>query len=134
MTTTGLSFIQWSCRCVALALAVVALLGLPLAAAGPRFFPDDPIAQEPDPADASKVQPFPIHLTWDLISSLFVKQGNPVWGRAQNVNTIDEVPDSSWFTNRAGSRALRQPMSPAVPTLRTDRPVPGPSSRESRKG
>src|SRR5205814_8334803 len=26
--------------------------------------------------------------------------------RAQNLNTIDEVPDSSWFTNRAGTRAL----------------------------
>ena len=26
--------------------------------------------------------------------------------RAQNVNTIDEVPDSSWFTNRIGTRAL----------------------------
>ena len=27
-------------------------------------------------------------------------------GRARNVNTIDEVPDSSWYTNRAGSRPL----------------------------
>ena len=27
---------------------------------------------------------------------------NPV--RAQNVNTVDEVPDSSWFTNRVGHR------------------------------
>ena len=26
--------------------------------------------------------------------------------RAKNVNTIDEVPDSSWFTNRIGTRAL----------------------------
>jgi hypothetical protein len=27
-------------------------------------------------------------------------------GRAASVNTIDEVPDSTWFTNRAGSRPL----------------------------
>ena len=26
--------------------------------------------------------------------------------RAQNINTIDEVPDSSWFTNRIGTRPL----------------------------
>ena len=26
--------------------------------------------------------------------------------RAANINTIDEVPDSSWFTNRIGSRAM----------------------------
>src|SRR4029079_15398728 len=26
--------------------------------------------------------------------------------RAQNVNTIDEVPDSSWFTNRVGSTSV----------------------------
>ena len=30
----------------------------------------------------------------------------PAGVRAQNVNTIDEVPDSSWFTNRIGARAL----------------------------
>ena len=29
--------------------------------------------------------------------------------RAQNINTIDEVPDSSWFTNRI----LAHPLSPA---------------------
>ena len=28
--------------------------------------------------------------------------------RAQNVNTIDEVPDSSWFTNRIGARRRRR--------------------------
>ena len=26
--------------------------------------------------------------------------------RAQNVNTLDEVPDSNWFTNRLGTRAI----------------------------
>ena len=93
----------------ALAGAVIALAivtGLTLSAAGPRFFTDDPIAREPDPADASHVQAFPIHLSWDLISSLFVKEGDPAHGPATNINTIDEVPDSSWFTNRAGSRPL----------------------------
>ena len=30
----------------------------------------------------------------------------PSGERARNINTIDEVPDSSWFTNRVGARAL----------------------------
>jgi hypothetical protein len=87
-------------------VALLMLLTLPLSATGPMFFPDDPIAREPDPADASRVQPFPVHLSWDLLSSLIVKEGDPTRGRARNVNSIDEVPDSNWFTNRVGSRPM----------------------------
>ena len=88
---------------VFLGASITAASTAALATAGPKFFPDDPLAREPDPADASHVQPFPVHLTWDLVSSLFVKEGNQAPSRARNVNTIDEVPDSSWFTNRIGS-------------------------------
>jgi hypothetical protein len=73
---------------------------------GPKFFPDDPISREPDPIDASGVKPFAIHLSWDILSSLFLKEGTRSIQPAQNVNTIGEVPDSSWFTNRAGSLPL----------------------------
>jgi len=73
----------------------------------PKFFPDDPIAREPNPVDASGVEPFPVHLSWDLLSSLFaVKAASPATRPAQDVNTIGEVADSSWFTNRSGSRPL----------------------------
>ena len=77
-------------------------------AAAPRFLDDDPIAREPDSADASRVQPFPVHLTWDLVSSLFAKEGVARSSRAQDVNTIDAIPDSSWFTNRLGSQPLSE--------------------------
>src|SRR5215217_915149 len=93
-------------RCASAGIALAMLLALPLSAMAPKFLQDDPIAREPDPADASQVRPFPIHLSWDLISALFGKEGGPTRGRAQDVNTIDEVPDSSWFTNRIGSRPL----------------------------
>lgn len=72
----------------------------------PKFFPDDPIVREPAPKDASQVQSFPIHLSWDIASSLFVKEGSKTIQPAGDVNTIGEVPDSSWFVNRAGSIAL----------------------------
>lgn len=73
----------------------------------PRFFPDDPISLEPDTEDASTAAPGDIGLVYDLSYNLFVTSGRqPSNTRAQNVNTIDEVPDSSWFTNRIGTRPL----------------------------
>ena len=70
----------------------------------PRFYSDDPIAREPDSRDASGVQPWDIGLMYELSYNLFVTSGyKPTNTRARNINTIDEVPDSSWFTNRIGS-------------------------------
>ena len=71
---------------------------------GPRFYSDDPIARVPDTQDASKVQPRELSLVYDAVINLFGRPGQPVVGRAASVNTIDEVPDSSWFTNRIGTR------------------------------
>ena len=109
----------------ALGLLAIALTGLIGSAATPRFFPDDPIAREPDPGDASKVQDFPIHLSWDIISSLFANEGDPVTRTARGVNTVGEVPDSSWFANRAGSRPLTDADVARGPDT-TDGPAPGP--------
>jgi hypothetical protein len=72
----------------------------------PLFFDDDPIARYPETQDASKVQERPLSLYFDASINLFGRPGKPRVGRAASVNTIDEVPDSSWFVNRAGSRAL----------------------------
>ena len=38
----------------------------------------------------------------DLFTSAATRRTNV---KAQNINTIDEVPDSSWFTNRIYTRA-----------------------------
>jgi len=79
-----------------------------LEAAEPKFYNDDPIAVEPETQDASKVSPWKIDLMYDLIRNQFARPGEPVGRRAQNINTIDEVPDSNWFTNRI----LARPISP----------------------
>lgn len=101
---------HFSRRLNAGAVAVVlcaALVSVGTASAQDRkFYPDDPLVREPDPADASGVVPFPVHLTWDLASSLLVKEGSRQASPAKNVNTVDEAPDSSWFTNRIGTSAL----------------------------
>src|SRR4030095_2669176 len=74
---------------------------------GPRFYPDDPIAREPESQDASKTSPYDQSEMYELFFNLFVNAGaKPSGVRAQNINTIDEVPDSSWFTNRVGSRPV----------------------------
>ncbi len=71
---------------------------------GQKFYPDDPITQIVDAEDASGVQDREIDLEYDTLENLFSWPGDQTPNvRAQNVNTIDEVPDSTWFTNRLGS-------------------------------
>jgi hypothetical protein len=73
-------------------------------AATPKFFHDDPIAVMVDSQDASNVTKRDIDLVYDTLENLLTKPGDPTANvRAQNVSTIDEVPDSSWFTNRLGA-------------------------------
>ena len=70
-------------------------------AAAPKFFPDDPLQREPETQDASRAVESRIELFSDLLVNLLMKPGDVTPGvRAGNINTIDEVPDSSWFTNR----------------------------------
>ena len=112
-----------------LAPAVVALtvLGssLGLHAQKPKFFSDDPLQREPETQDASKVQEWEIGLTPDLLQNLFGRPGDPTPDvRAQNINTIDEVPDSSWFTNRIYSKPVA-PEELAKGPNTMDGPAPG---------
>src|SRR5215510_12876482 len=72
-----------------------------------RFYRYDPILREPEPQDADGAAPSGLDLLYDLSYNLFALPGRKPSGlRAQNVNSIDEVPDSSWFTNRIGTRAI----------------------------
>ena len=76
-------------------------------AAAPKFYSDDPVWREVDTQDAAGVEPRELNLLYENLESLFATPGDPASDvRAQNVNTVDEVPDSAWFTNRAGHRAL----------------------------
>ena len=84
------------------AVAIAALDPHPRAA-DPKFYDDDPVSTEPDTQDASAIRHWEIDLAVDLASSLFMSPGDKTANvRAQSINTVDEVPDSSWFTNRLG--------------------------------
>src|SRR6187200_3310436 len=88
------------CGCVLTALAVTS-------GATPRFLSDDPLAREPNSQDAAGVAEWEIDLTVDLAINMFGTPGDSATDvPAKDVNTIDEVPDSSWFTNRIGSRPM----------------------------
>ena len=87
-------------------LTTLTLAGGTLAGQQPKFYADDPLRREPETADASKVVERDIVLSFDLAENLFATPGEVRKIKALNLNTIDEVPDSSWFTNRIGARPV----------------------------
>jgi hypothetical protein len=82
-------------------LAATLALSVLIAAPPPTFYPDDPLAREPESRDASGAAPGDVGLMYDIAFNLFAtSRREPSKVHAGNVNTIDEVPDSGWFTNR----------------------------------
>lgn len=73
----------------------------------PRFLPDDPVAVDDDTAfDASGAKRIELSEIYDFAANTWGSPGERTGIRAVNVNTLDEVPDSSWFTNRIGVRDM----------------------------
>jgi hypothetical protein len=120
-------------------IAIVGALALVIGAvntsgAGRRFFDDDPISREPETQDASKVQAWSIDVIVDLFVNLFTRPGDPTPDvRARNINTIDEVPDSSWFVNRIVARPIALEELSRGP-LTGEGPAPGPWTVAAPKG
>jgi hypothetical protein len=108
------------------AVGTLALVTLSAAAmANPaKFYSDDPILVEPETQDASRVSPWKIDLLYDLMLNQFTRPGIPPGTRARNINTIDEVPDSNWFTNRILARPMSIEEAVRGPST-TDGPAPG---------
>jgi hypothetical protein len=74
---------------------------------GRKFFDDDPLDREPETQDASGVGDREIDLFYDLAENLFGNPGDSTPDlRARSINSVDEVADSSWFTNRILARPL----------------------------
>ena len=87
-------------------LAVALLTGIGSRAASPKFYPDDPVWLDPENQDASGVKPLTLSDRYDYLENSYLGAGDRTDTRAVNVNSLDEVPDSSWFTNRIGRRAM----------------------------
>jgi hypothetical protein len=90
-----------------LVAGVVLIFDFNAAAAGAKFYSDDPIKLVIDSQDASAMKARSINLVYDTLENSFARPGDSTPDvRAQNVNTVDEVPDSNWFTNRLGTRPM----------------------------
>jgi hypothetical protein len=93
------------CRMVVVAAAVAAASAVVAGAGTGKFYPDDPLPIDPEPEEARGVAPHELNHAldgWDSVRGA----GDRTCRRALNVNSMDEVPDSSWFTNRIGSILL----------------------------
>ena len=70
-----------------------------------RFYPDDPIWVDGDRRDIPPVAEFDLSKSYEFIIETFRGTAES-HGPALNVNTLGEVPDSSWFVNRLGRHAM----------------------------
>ncbi len=73
---------------------------------------EEPIRLDFDMQSIPKPATYETGYLWDFSNNTFIQPFTkaPSFGRktveAYNVNTLDEVPDSSWYTNRNGRRAM----------------------------
>jgi hypothetical protein len=107
-----------------IAVFVAAALTTFGSAASPRFYDDDPLWVERPTESAAGIEQAEVDLVVDLTYNLLTGAAPERAVRAQNVNTVDEVPDSSWFTNRVGRLPLSAADVARGPDT-TDGPAPG---------
>ena len=93
---------QWWHTGLTVFLGLLVCLGSAHSAAAQRFYPDDPLWEDPDRMDMPVPQKRAGADAFDpltFLSRVFGPNGNHT-GPAVNVNTLGEVPNSSWYTNR----------------------------------
>ena len=78
------------------------------AASAPKFYNDDPLWSEPKPVPVSMAAKREIVEQYEFFRNTFKEpyreeRREGAVPRAQNANTMDEVPDCSWYTNRFGT-------------------------------
>ncbi len=95
---------------ITIVVVVVALTGWAPPARAQKFYPDDPLWKEPPPLDTVDPQAVALSGILEWFTNQFTRPGDrqPEEGviAAQNVNTLGEVPDSPWFTNRHGRNRM----------------------------
>lgn len=90
---------------LAFSVAVVFLLCSANATAQ-KFRPDDPTWKDEDTLNISQPVSVTVSDYYDFVENTFLSPGDKRRVRAVNINTLGEVPDSSWFTNRHGHKAM----------------------------
>ena len=104
-------------RKLVLTVLVAAVLGLlgyaeSTGSASKKFYPDDPLWREPTPRYTGQVKPREVDDLYDFVENRFVTPSQQDEARkrgsspAGNINTLGEVPDSNWYTNRHWLRRM----------------------------
>jgi hypothetical protein len=79
---------------------------------GRKFYPDDPIWREPAPRAVTKVAVRKVDDLYDFVANSYVtpgregKSGRLTTRSALDINTVGEVPDGPWYTNRHWLRRM----------------------------
>ena len=123
-------------QCVRKTLSFV-LVGLACqatAAIAQKYLPDDPISKVPEVESAQKAGVQTINAMYDFMYHS-AKHKTPPATSSLGINTLGEVPDSSWFTNRPtlsvealqkGARVHGEPQPPfTVVAAKTEGVTPG---------
>ncbi|HYR89676.1 MAG TPA: hypothetical protein VE422_36720 [Terriglobia bacterium] len=88
------------------------------------FRSDDPVSIDRDNLPVSMVVRRKINDYDDFLENTFFKVGERKKQRAVNINTLGEVPNSSWFTNRIGAGVI-SPEQLVQGANRGEGPAPG---------
>ena len=70
-----------------------------------RFYPDDPLWRDDDMRSIAEPAEHYLSKSYEFLANTFRETARS-FGPALNVNTLGEVPDSSWFTNRIGQNDM----------------------------
>ena len=85
---------------------IAALLCIGIGVSQPqKFYPDDPIQAEPKPAPVGEVKRVKIYDLFDYFYQSGKQKFRPS-RPALGINTLGDVPDSTWFTNRHGKNRM----------------------------
>jgi len=86
-------------------ILLMSTLGAPTFAE--KFYPDDPIRVDHDNLTIPEMDSWELSDYYDFVENTFFEVGKtdkPF--KAQDINTLGEVPDSSWFINRHGRKGM----------------------------
>jgi len=70
-----------------------------------HFYPDDPLWRDDDMRTVAPPAEHDLSKSYEFVANTFGDTARS-FGPALNVNTLGEVPDSSWFTNRIGQHDM----------------------------
>jgi hypothetical protein len=71
-----------------------------------KFYSDDPVARDPDDRNIPTPRRYKLSDYYDFIQNSFGNPGDRKPRTAMNINTLGEVPESSWYANRHTRRRM----------------------------